>query len=400
MLFLPLDSNGNCKTVFCNDQFEQYNPEKHTITFEYHPWFQGNLMILKLFLTNEESFSQYCPEELKEIWEESRKKLKIFLSGLMEAKVDLENNCFYDFLPKWFLLDHFHIKMKILEKIFDHSAFLQKDNYNLLFEINKLCSEIEQRPLNLNFSNIRGSEHIPVQTFFRKREEISSVVRYDIFSKTGRLSLKNNSFPISNLNSLARSVITPINDYLVEFDFNAIDIRTFLYLAGEEQPKEDIHDYHVKLFDGKYYRDEIKRIFFAWLYGAEHVEEHKILEKHYSKNDIYGYKKECKLMSINPLKNPYGRELVCDEFHKMNYIIQSTSADTFYSSVIKLDKLLKEKGSSGFVSFMMHDSVILDLAEEDLDSLKEMKKLFSDTLYGKVKTSVKIGKNYGEMEKL
>ena len=63
-----------------------------------------------------------------------------------------------------------------------------------------------------------------------------------------------------------------------------------------------------------------------------------------------------------------------------------------------MHKLLADKKS--FISFSVHDSLVIDLAEEERDILTEIVDTFSDTDLGKFKVYVSAGRDYSNMRKL
>ena len=70
----------------------------------------------------------------------------------------------------------------------------------------------------------------------------------------------------------------------------------------------------------------------------------------------------------------------------------------FLRRVIEIDKLLEGRKSK--VAFMIHDSLVIDLAKEDRDLLEQIQNTFSNTELGTSKTNVSIGKNFGDMRKI
>ena len=67
-----------------------------------------------------------------------------------------------------------------------------------------------------------------------------------------------------------RSILKPNNDFFVELDFNAAELRTMLALAGVEQPEIDIHEWNAEnVFNGQMDREEVKKRTFAWLYNPQ-----------------------------------------------------------------------------------------------------------------------------------
>ena len=101
---------------------------------------------------------------------------------------------------------------------------------------------------------------------------------------TGRLATNPNSFPILTMNKEFRTCVRPTNDWLLELDFNAAELRTLLALSGEEQPPNDIHDWNVKnIFGGTLTREQAKVQTFAWLYSSK---ETKDLERLYNKDVV------------------------------------------------------------------------------------------------------------------
>ena len=93
----------------------------------------------------------------------------------------------------------------------------------------------------------------------------------------------------------------------------------------------------------------------------------------------------------------FGRTIPCDKHHALNYIIQSTTSDLLLKQMVKVDKILKEVQT--FISFPMHDSLILDMSLEDRGLLHELVSVFASTELGEYRTNVSIGKNFGEMKR-
>ena len=189
-----------------------------------------------------------------------------------------------------------------------------------------------------------------------------------------------------------RSVIEPKNDYFVELDFNAAELRTLLSLQGREQPPEDMHEWNMEnVFKGDLTRAEAKKRIFAWLYNpdshdelCEHAYDRRsILKKHYSHGRV---------------KTIFGKTIESESRTALNYIIQSTCAENVLKQMIKLSNYLE--GCKSYVAFPIHDSVVLDFSIEDKGRLGEIINLFSNTELGKFKVNVSVGTNFGNLKKL
>jgi len=145
------------------------------------------------------------------------------------------------------------------------------------------------------------------------------------------------------------------------------------------------------IFNSKLDRDETKKKVFAWLYNPKarnkklnsYLDRDKILEKFYHNGTV---------------ETLYDRNISVEQDKAVNYTIQSTASDLFLTSMIKVDKFLK--GRRSFVSFCVHDSLILDLAKEDKDIITKAVDIFSTTKLGKFKTNISIGLDYGSMKRL
>ena len=66
--------------------------------------------------------------------------------------------------------------------------------------------------------------------------------------------------------------------------------------------------------------------------------------------------------------------------------------------MIKIDKFLENYKSH--IAFCVHDSIVLDMSDDEKYLIPEIKKMFSDTDLGNFKTSVKAGKNFGKLYNL
>ena len=137
--------------------------------------------------------------------------------------------------------------------------------------------------------------------------------------------------------------------------------------------------------------EKTKQKVFSWLYDPNKNEEElekvfkrgKVLQKHFDGCFV---------------STPFGRKIKSDDYHALNYLIQSTSSDLFLRQVIKIFKMLDGKKSK--IAFTIHDSVVLDFAKEDQNLLKDLIQAFKETNFGIFKVNISGGKNFGEMKNI
>ena len=98
------------------------------------------------------------------------------------------------------------------------------------------------------------------------------------------------------------------------------------------------------------------------------------------------------------IKNYYGRTIDSDEFHSVNYVVQSTTADMALRQVLKVEQLLKNCKSK--IKMIIHDNIVIDVKKEDKDLIKSIVDTYNNTEFGKFKSSVKIGKSLLDMRKI
>jgi len=290
------------------------------------------------------------------------------------------------------LLEFYEIKNKITEHVFEN--YKKPENYDFLLELAKKAEEIKNQPLNINVLKLNDKKHeFVARNFLKKIKKTEPYIKYNIFgTKTGRLTTKPNSFPILTLKKEYRSILRPNNDLFVELDYNAAELRVLLTLMNMEQPKEDIHAWNAKnIFRGLATRKEAKERIFAWLYNPDSKDS--LANRAYDKANI----KE-KYWDGKIVKTPFGREIEADEFHALNYLIQSTTADLVLRQMIKVADLLKNVKSH--VAFIIHDSIVIDFAKEDKGLISEINEAFKQNRFGEYRTSVSIGKNFGDMREV
>jgi len=217
-------------------------------------------------------------------------------------------------------------------------------------------------------------------------------VDYNLFGTvTGRLTTRANSFPILTLQKEFRKLVKPHNDWLLSLDYNAAEVRTFIALAGEDQPQEDVHEWHIKnLIREEISRQEAKVKFFAWIYNSdapanefESYKREEVLDKWYDEEFVH---------------TPFKRKIKVDKRKALNYIIQSTTADLVLDRAVAIDKYLEDKKS--FIAFVVHDEIVIDLANEDRHLVPEIKKMFSTNKLDQFLVNLKCGKDYGSIEEL
>lgn len=394
MFFEVIDNKFDCFGYFYdgNIMFQPPNTEGVQYCWTYNSALKeySNVEYASLFCEGK-TISEVCPEHLKQDWTYLNERFKSFFKSFHIAKINLEENCFYDMVPMSFLHDYFSVKVKIIEHVV--KTFTKPSNYDYLCEVMKVCDTIAKQKLNIDTSvlNLKIADPM-VKRAKIKYENLSPYIKYDIFgTKTGRLSTMPRSFPIHQLDKEYRNVIKPTNDWFLELDFNGAELRTFLALAGKEQPKVDIHDWNIEnIFNAGMDREEGKKKIFAWLYGDI---DNKKAEEIYNKELV-----RRKYWDGSKVTTYWGREIEADRHHSLSYIVQSTFADLVLKQMVMVAKLLE--GSKSFIAFTIHDNIIVDLADDEKHLLPKIVEVFSDTEFGKFLVNIKAGPNFGEMKKI
>ena len=309
------------------------------------------------------------------------------MRSIIEAKISLDDVCFYDMVPERFLADYCYMKDQICNFVFEN--YPKPKNYDHLLATARLAHKISQQKVNLSWSSMRRQMHKKaIREQVKKLKRVSPYCKYNIFgTKTGRLTTRKNSFPILTLSKDMRKVIQPTNDYFVSFDFNGAELRTLLALGGSQQPSSDIHEWNrANVFRKNGTREEAKKRLFSWLYNPDSND--RLLEKFYDRNALVNQFWDGKHVST-----PYGRNIEVDKRRALNYLIQSTTSDMVLEQAAKLDALLEGKKTR--IAFIIHDEVVLDVKRGEEAILPALESTFADTRFGTYLVGAKESADYG-----
>ena len=392
MIFQTFDEKNKCTLIYKKGVFSEEITDSCTKTWSYATYLKDKEIEYANLYTGGKSLDELCPEDSRGEWSAVQARIKAAFKAANEVGLSLDDHCLYDLVPKHYLQNFAEIKNKICEDVFTN--YPKPTNYDQLLKINKVIADIKNRKVNVDPTNI---ERLTVQdrNMFKTVSNCKSYIDYDIFKTvTGRLATKPNSFPVMTLPKKYRQILTPTNDWLFELDFNACELRVALALLGHDQPDEDLHDWNLKnVFTRTKSRENAKKRIFSWLYNPNSTDDKvdKIYDRKVLK-DMYFDK------VLGKVYTQFGREIDADEDHAISYIIQSTAADLVFEQMYAVWQYLKDKKS--FVKFCNHDSLVIDLAEEDQYHINKISKLFSDTRFGKFKVNHEGGKNWSEMKPL
>ena len=395
VLFQTLDNKTECRGVYANGKILQILPFSNdlTKTWKYTRHFKDQEIECANLYCNGKSLDEVCPEHLKEDWEKITKKMKAFLLSFATPKISLNDFCFYDMIPEKFLLEYCHLKNEICDHVF--TTHEKPKNYELLYELSRVIEEIGARELNIDEKALRNQlTTIEARNFFKRIQDTENAPLYNIFgTKTGRLTTKRESFPILTMNRKFRKILKPNNDWFLELDFNAAELRTVLALLNVKQPEEDIHAWNMKnVFGGENIsRKEAKRKIFAWLYNPNAT--HRTANMIYDRDLV----KE-KYFDGSAVHTVFDRVIDCDDYRAVNYIIQSTTSDLMLQQMVKIHNILRE--SNSYIAFCMHDSIVIDFSDLDRNLVSGIVEIFRRTIFGDFKVNITAGKNYGSMRKL
>ena len=273
---------------------------------------------------------------------------------------------------------------------FDYS---RPKEYEHLLTIAKMIEEIKHQEVVIDTKRLKADSYkAKNMAFSQTLRKVRNRVSYKLFgTKTGRLTVDKGYFPVLTLDKELRKYVIPNNDLFIEIDVNGAEIRTLLALLGEEQPDVDIHDWNVENVYKSGTREEAKKRFFAWLYNPASNDD--------ASSDTYNRELiKKRFWDGEKVTTPFFREIDSDEYHCVNYTLQSTSNDVCLEQAKKVFDILGQKKSK--IAFLMHDSIILDFAASEKSLLREIIEAFRDTRFGQYRVNVNMGKNFGEMKEI
>ena len=391
MLFQTLDDKKDCVGIYYGELlFNQELPDDLTHTWSYSGFLKGKEIEYAKLYCGGKTLDMVCPEALRDRWQCASDKLKAFIKSFVTARVSLDENCFFDLVPQKFLEELCQVKNYICEYIFEN--YEKPKNYDYLVSLTEIIEDMKYRSLNLNPKNLSmfKADH---RKFAQNLNQIEYACKFNIHgTKTGRLTTEPKSFPILTLKKELRSIIEPSNDYFVELDFNAAELRTLIALQGKTQPEEDIHEWNIQnVYRGLGTRDEAKKRIFAWLYNPE--SQDYLSSRAYDRDSVVQ-----KYFTQGQVRTFFHKVIPSEERTALNYIIQSTCAENVLRQMIKVSNYLE--GAKSYVAFPIHDSIVLDLSVEDKYKLPEIIDIFSNTILGKFMVNVNVGKNFGQLKRL
>jgi len=400
LLFQTLDDKKDCVGVYLDGELiHDTIPAGLTHTWDYSTFLRDTEVEYAKFYCAGMSLDQVCPDNLRTQWEAVRDKLRAYFRSFGFAKVSLDENCFFDLVPRQFLLDYCEVKNRITQHVFD--TYEKPDNYDFIKQLNIALDDIRYNELSISTEGIRPIYHkTATRKFVKNLQKYTPYCRYNIWgTKTGRLTNSPGSFPILTLDRQYRSVLKPNNDWFLELDYNAAELRVALSLAGQDQPTEDIHEWNIKNIFGDVDRQEAKRRIFAWLYGRKNVSGtltnndgtvEKLLEETYQRERIIGSH-----WTGTHVRTRFGRTIPSDHHHSLSYIIQSSCVDVTLRRLIEINERLRDCRSQ--IAFTLHDSIIIDLAASERGMIPELINLFGQTELGHFKVNTKVGRDFGNM---
>jgi hypothetical protein len=393
LYFQTLDSKGECLGYYADKEIHyQELPPGADKTWYYSPYLKGRHVEYARIYSGGLTLTEACPEIHKDEWDKVTRRLRAFLKSFQTVQINLDETCIYNLIPEFFLYELCDIKNRITQ----HILMNQKRplNHDLMVDVIKMLADLKEQPLNIDIDPIKTKlVSVKGKNFATKLRQIDRVCDYNPFGTvTGRLTTNPKTFPILTLHRDFRGCLHPQNDWFLELDYNAAEVRTLLGLSGTPQPEGDIHEWNIKnIYNGTLDRSEAKQKIFEWLYSQRQNDKAAAF---YNKNHV----KE-KYWNGCDVQTEFGREIKgVDDHHALNYIIQSTTSDLVLSKAVEIHNRLQEKESN--IAFMMHDSIVIDLKHGERQIIPELMKIFSATPFGEYKVNVALGKHFGDMKGL
>ena len=165
MYFQTLDDKSECVGIYADNQLffaQEEFPSNIKTTWKYASYLRGlDIEYASLYLEGA-SLSDTIPEYLQEDWEDVSAKVQAYKRSLQIANVNMQENCFYDLVPRRFLVDFCEVQNKITEyitnhiprptryKFYKHVSMMLEDlsNRDILIDTKKVATYLQNRQID------------------------------------------------------------------------------------------------------------------------------------------------------------------------------------------------------------------------------------------------------------
>ena len=181
MLFQALDAKDHCVGIYADNKIVYDEiPSSLSKTWSFASFLKNKEIEYASLYVQNKSLDKVCPEHLKESWLAVSNKLKAFFRSFLQAKISLEELCFFDLVPQNFLLDYFYVKSEITQYVFNN--FPKPSNYDFLAELSKVVMDIQSQKLNIQKTNLGISAKKPqCRAAFKTAFKAKPYIQYNIF---------------------------------------------------------------------------------------------------------------------------------------------------------------------------------------------------------------------------
>ena len=119
MYFQTLDDKGECVGVYKDGKlYFQDLPTGLERTWKYAEYLEKSDVEYASIWCGNRSLNDACPSSLIDEWTAVEAKLKAFYRSFVLAKVNMDENCFFDLVSKPFLVEYCEIRNKITKYVF------------------------------------------------------------------------------------------------------------------------------------------------------------------------------------------------------------------------------------------------------------------------------------------
>ena len=250
---------------------------------------------------------------------------------------------------------------------------------------NLLPAKVDTGRLHKHFHNLEQSAlKASLEKFSPDESGFIQKIAYDqAGSVTGRLTVREGP-NILTLKKKYRDIFQSQfnNGKLVQVDIRSLEPRIAMYLAGQEC-EGDIYKSIFDQLDITIEREIAKKIIISTLYGMtprnlrkmmpQHLEITKISKEIRSFFQIQKLEEKIQyqIKDMDYFTNHYGRKLK-ESNSLINHFLQSTGVDVSLCSFSYLIKELQKNRCNFYPLFVIHDALILDIDNKDLNTLAQI----------------------------